>query len=349
MFRQSRLKGNQLVVDANRLLNEMFEFPADDYSLSHLGAQLAWLKTPGALKEKRDAAISASSETISITMSPELERDQLSKLVKELNKGGSAEGYSDEQATKIKSVLIPELSRRWRQTVEAHDLAFKDARPFNEGIKVFVANQFDSFCRGFNEPEKLSAEGEEVYTPAANTDYSAFTSAREYLTVTNAEDTWLPTLIHQDVSLLRDSLIEGSSFVGTVVATGLAPSGDGMVSFWKVKLSPRSARYYKRRELSKLCIFGFPNYELQLETFEQHDGDWFLTLYWQKPKGAVKLREDKSGLQKDSIWVGERLAFVPTLRSFFGTNLKALKAASTGAGSFLFNLPITSEVEYDND
>ena len=349
LFRQSRLRGNQLVVDANRLVNEMFEFPADDYSLAHLGAQLAWLKTPGAVNEKRDAAISASSQTISITLSPDLERDQLAKVVKELNKGGSAEGYSEDQATKIKSILVPELSRRWKQTVEAHSLAFNDARPFNKGIELFVTNQFDSFCKGFNEPEKLSAEGEEVYTPAANTDYSAFTSAREYLTVTNWEDTWLPTLIHQDLSLLRDSLIEGSSFVGTVVATGLAESGDGSSPFWRIKLSPRSARYYKRRELSKLCIFGFPKYQLQLETFEQIDGEWFLTLHWQDPKTAIQLREGKQGLQKDSIWVGESLAFVPTLRSFFETNLMALKVASKGAGSFIFDLQPVREAESVND
>jgi hypothetical protein len=349
LFRQSRLKGNQLVVDATRLLNEMFEFPADDYSLSHLGAQLAWLKTPGALNEKRDAAIDSSSHTISITMAPELERDHLEKFVKDLNKNGNAEGYSEEQSSKIRAILIPELLRRWSQTVEAHELAFNDARPFNPGVDKFVADQFESFCRWFNEPEKQAAEGEDVYTPAANTDYSAFTSAREFLTVTNWEESWLPTLIHADVSILRDSLIDGSSFVGTVVETGLRAGAEGMEPFWKVKLSPRSARYYKRRELARLCIFGYEKYQLQLETFEQISGEWILTLSWQAPKKPITLRGDKAGLQKDSIWVGESLAFVPQLRSFFMTNMSALTRASSGAGSFLFSMPITSEVDDDND
>ena len=349
LFRQSRLKGNQLVVDATRLLNEMYEFPADDYSLSHLGAQLAWLKTPGALNEKRDAAITVSAETISITMSPELERDQLSKIVKNLDKGGNAESYSEEQSNKIKSILIPELSRRWKQTVEAHELAFNDSRKFNPGVDTLVASQFEAFCLGFNKPEKQAADGEDVYTPAANTDYSAFTSAREFLTVTNWEETWLPTLIHADVSILRDSLIDGTSFVGTVVATGLMSTGEGMAPFWKVKLSPRSAKYYKRRELARLCIFGYEKYKLQLESFEQVEGNWILTLSWQAPKTAISLGEGKSGLQKDSIWVGESLAFVPQLRSFFGSNMAALSRASKGAGSFLFNMPTLTEVENEND
>jgi hypothetical protein len=101
--------------------------------------------------------------------------------------------------------------------------------------------------------------------------------------------------------------------------------------------------------MSKLCIFGFPDYQLQLETFEQVDGDWFLTLHWQAPKKAIQLREGKQGLQKDSIWVGESLALVPTLRSFFETNLGALKIASKGAGSFLFDLQPVPEVENVND
>lgn len=349
LFRQSRLKGNQMVIDATKLLNELYEFPADDYSLSHLGAQLAWLKTPGPLNEKRDAAISASSETISITMSPELEREKLSKSVKELNKNGNAEGYSNEQSAKIKLILIPELNRRWRQTVEAHNLAFNDGKQNNAGVEVLVSNQFESFCKYFNEPEKRAAEGEDVYTPAANTDYSAFTSAREFLTVTDWEDSWLPTLVHGDVSILRDSLIDGGSFVGTVVETGLAPSGDGLAPFWRVKLSPRSAKYYKRRELAKLCIYGHPKYKLRLDSFEQINGDWVMNLTWTDPKNAITFENGKSGLQKDSHWVGDSLAFVPQLRSFFSTNMKALTRAASGAGSFLFNLPLTSEVEDVND
>ena len=349
LFRQSRLKGNQMVVDATRLLNEMFEFPADDYSLSHLGSQLAWLKTPGSLNEKRDRAIAASSETISITLSPDLERDELSKLVKELNRGGNAEDYSEEQTNKIKAILIPELSRRWRQTVEAHDLAFNDSRKFNGGIGRFVKSQFDGFCLGFNQPEKIAAEGEDVFTPAANTDYSAFTSAREYLTVTNWEESWLPTLIHEDPSMLRDSLVEGSSFVGTVVETGLALKGSGMVSFWKVKLSPRSGKYYKRRELTRISVYGKPKWKLQVNSFEKIDGSWFLTLHWKEPKSAIKIGESKIGLQKDPMWAGERLAFVPQLVDFYGINLMALKRASQGPSSFLFDLPVLKEVVHVDD
>jgi hypothetical protein len=122
-----------------------------------------------------------------------------------------------------------------------------------------------------------------------------------------------------------------------------------MEPFWKVKLSPRSARYYKRRELARLSIFGYEKYQLQLETFEQVAGDWILTLSWQAPKKPIMLRGEKSGLQKDPIWVGESLAFVPQLRSFFMTNMTALSRASTGAGSFLFDMPITTEVDDDNN
>jgi hypothetical protein len=340
LFRESRIKGNQLVINASSLLNELYVFPADDFSTSHLGVQMAWLLTRGSISEKREQALVSGKETISITMSPQFDREKLEPLVKKLKGNGKPDTYLETQSTKIKTLLFSELERRWLHTLEAHSYAQADSRLVNNGVQVFLREQFNKYVR-FNEFEKLTAEGEDVFTPAANTNSSSYSSARELLLKTDAEDRWLPTLLNYDVSLLRESLLDGTSFIGTVCETGTGTFGNRLAPYWKVRLSTRSSKYFKRRENLRLSIFNKTDYKLKLESYVQEGLDWIMTLSWEELKKPVSITTGKQGLQKDSIWVGDTIAFVPQVSSFVHDHLKALKKSKGGPASFLTEFPST--------
>ena len=87
MFRDTSRVGNQHVVSASRLLGDSYVFPAQDARTAHLGYQLAWLTTEGDRDARLAAAAEAEGLTVSPTMDPAVERDDLDDLVSEWQAG----------------------------------------------------------------------------------------------------------------------------------------------------------------------------------------------------------------------------------------------------------------------
>lgn len=344
LFKQTRLKGNQLVVDATKLLNEMYEFPADDFSVSHLGVQIAWLTTPGSIDQKRESALLAAKSTISITMAPEYENEELAKLVRNLKDDLSVEKYNKESADKIHARLVPELERRWTTTVEAFKVALNDQRPENKEVAGnLIPEQLKNFDLEFNKQEALIESEEDTFTMSPDGGYSAYATARDFLAVTHYEEKWLPLMVHDDVEILKDSLLDGGSFVGKVIKVGSKLVGNSEKPIWTIQLSPRSSRLYKRRDGESLSVFSLPKKALKVEKFEKVDESWLVTVSWDT--GSPLSLQGFSSVPSDERWVGITHSFVPIYSDvFYIKSQVALRKARDGHFASLFSPAEANEV-----
>ena len=344
LFQQSRLKGNQIVVDTTRLLNEMYEFPADDFSISHLGVQLTWLTVPGGIDAKREAAFTAAEDTVSITMAPEYENKELAILVKDLRDDLWIEGYNPESAAKIAQKINPELERRWRLVVKAHDIAQRDARPENGQVESSLLTELlKNFDRGFNKQEAMIESEEDTFTMSPDGGYSAYATARDFLTVTHFEEKWLAEMVHADSEILKESIFDGTSFEGTVVRVGTKLVGTTEKSIWTIKLAPQSSRLYKKKQGNDIAIYGMPNRKLKVEDFEKVEDDWYVTVSW--VSGAPLETQGFKAVPSDPRWVKFSHWFVPSYEtSFFIKALQALTKARTGHFATWFDSSEANEV-----
>ena len=352
LFRQSQLRGNQVVIDANALLSEMYEFPADDFSLRHAGVQMAWLTTPGPLNEKREAAIHALRNAVSVTMEPQFENEELVPLLATDSPHAQGRIFSKAEVEQIGQVLKPKLEYRWRMTAEIHRIALvEDGRRENLAVTKLVQDQVTAFITDFNELEKKIGMDEWVDTPPANSNQSAVSSAKEFLAAERAEQRWIAELVHDDDELLMDSLIEGTALSGTVVEVALVETENGRSTQWKLELSPRSSKYFKRRTHENLAPYKSKNRFVEATEFEYQPpsakgsgGTWFVYLLWDK-ENLVDLASLKA-LPKSSDWIGKQVAFAPTYSEFFFTHtINAVNQASKGAGAWLLSKPIEQESE----
>jgi len=336
LFRQSQLRGDQWVVDASRLLAEMFEFPADDYAVSHLGAQLAWLNTPGNLSDKRDAASEAVRQPLSITMSPEFERANLYELVASQTFKDGVGVFDSKVRQKIHELVSKELKLRWDAVLAAHAFALhSDTRKENSALNGIVHDQVTSFCGGFNAPESGLLENDD-YTPAATTSYSAFISAKEYLVAERAEQRWIPLVIHDDPEILMDALLDGTALGGTVVGVEQVSIKGKLRTAWQVKLSERSGKYFKRRLLEKYAPYKSPEREVEVIDMRYDEGDWTITLCWDTKPDAVKIHDFQEKCN-DEAWLDRKVAFVPNYLEFMYIKaMGALSSANGGANSWMF-------------
>ena len=107
MFRDTSRAGNQHVVERERRCSATpYVFPAQDARTAHLGFQLAWLTTRGDRDARIEAAAKAEGLTVSPTMDPALERDELSDLVEQWQAGAPRRGRRDAtQADAIAAIL----------------------------------------------------------------------------------------------------------------------------------------------------------------------------------------------------------------------------------------------------
>src|SRR5699024_8315950 len=145
MFRDTSRVGNQHVVYDSQILRDSYVFPAQDARTAHLGYQLAWLITPGDRDARIEAATAAEGLSVSPTMDPALERDDLTDLVTEWQDGRREGQDVSEQADAIEQILNDELRRRWQLTEKSYELMANNDRPVNGGVGQLVAQAHSEF------------------------------------------------------------------------------------------------------------------------------------------------------------------------------------------------------------
>jgi hypothetical protein len=150
-------------------------------------------------------------------------------------------------------------------------------------------------------------------------------------------------MVHDDVEILKDSLLDGGSFVGKVIKVGSKLVGNSEKPIWTIQLSPRSSRLYKRRDGESLSVFSLPKKALKVEKFEKVDESWLVTVSWDT--GSPLSLQGFSSVPSDERWVGITHSFVPIYSDvFYIKSQVALRKARDGHFASLFSPAEANEV-----
>ena len=256
MFRDCGRTGHQHVVDASRALSNAFAFPAQPARTAHLGYQLAWLTTPGDRDSRLVAATAAEQLTVSPTMDPSVEREELSALVDRWQAGrrkGSPPAHAEAE---ICDVLHEELERRWRLTEEAYQLLGNGSIPVNPGVDALVAQAHNEFWFQHQRIELRQNDPNQgpAFIAHPETDYHGSSAASRYLIHASNDEGHGGHLVHHDRALFREALAEGRALSVEVAQIANLGSGRSTVPVWTVVIDGEVPN--RIRENTRLVPFG---------------------------------------------------------------------------------------------
>ncbi|MGY1592258.1 hypothetical protein ACI79D_09810 [Geodermatophilus sp. SYSU D00708] len=349
MFRDTSRVGNQHVVSASQLLNESYVFPAQGARTAHLGFELAWL-TP---KGDRDARLAAAAEaerfTISPTMDPSLERDDLSDLVGKWQEERRDGNDVSEHADAIASILHEELLRRWELTEQAYELMANNDRPVNGGIGELVTQAHSEFWfqhqrieLRLNDPSQGPA-----FVAHPETDFHGSAAASRYLIHAAADEAYIGYLIHDDPALFREALEDGRAFESRVVRVYDVGVGRSTVPRWVVRLDPSLP--HRLRENARVAPYGSRGHEATIVEIDTTDSDLFVTVEWTGRK-TKPLLGPIMAKPVDDAWVGVDVAFVQSdAASLTQRRSQRVWSAVNGPGAWLTHGKASAPIEISGD
>jgi hypothetical protein len=309
MFRDTSRRGNQHVVSASRALGDAYAFPAQDARTAHLGYQVAWLTTPGDRDARMLAAGAAERLTVSPTMDPSLERDELGGLV-ERWQAGRREGTNVAFcADAIAAILHTELARRWRLTEDACRLLAVDPRPVNPGVASLVNEAHGEFWFQHQRIELRLYDPSEgpAFVAHPETDFHGSAAASRYLIHAAADEAYIGHLIHGDPELFREALDDGKALCGTVSAVDDVGSGRSSVPQWVIDVDPGTPN--RLRENGRLAPFGSRGHEATVISIDSRTNALELRIEWTGRK-TIALTCGIGARPVDPAWLGESVAFV---------------------------------------
>lgn len=263
LFREAARPGQATIIDASAALREAFTFPADDLRQQHLGLLLAMLADYENEEDRAAAEEAAERHSISASLDPAIERDELERAVD----GYNVARREDERKTmsscerSIEAVLKREVQRRLALTVSAAAILKSDPRPVNRGATELAQASTKARQRDFLWlEERLAQSGEDngFFPPSPETDRDRRTAASRYLHLSSADQEVAATLIHDDPELQEDAIAAGDALRGKVIRVEdrAAAGSRGMIPVWTVE-GPSSTPTRLRRG-SKICVGGMP-------------------------------------------------------------------------------------------
>ena len=259
LFRESTRPGQVRVLDATTRLRDAFAIPAEDIRQAHLGFLLAWLEGPGPREARVEAARLAEAESVGVTMSPDVERDRLEKLVTRWN---ASRGNADDAARiaeEIHGVLAPELLRRFR-LVERSIRVLEDARPPNPCLDevLKLASEEHEF-QYWNTEAKAAAPVTDPDAPRffgghPETDFLPTQAAARFFAHAHASEITAAELVHGDAHLVKTAIEAGNAVAGTITRVTNEGSKRSSIPVWTV-VSPADG-VLRLREDSTVCVIG---------------------------------------------------------------------------------------------
>ncbi len=263
LFRESERAGQVTIIDASAALRDHFVFPVDDIRQQHLGFLLAMLGTDGSFAERMSAAEAAEELSVSRTLSPELERDDLEPLVGAFT-AARKEGDDAEEAQAaggVKKIIRSENSRRIALVNQAIELLLYDPRDENRGAAELAKDSVIERDRHYRWLENVGSLDGDValhMTTSAVTDAKPTSAAKRYYRMLASADKSAVCLLHDDPELQKVAVAEGDAIEGTLADVSREPSRKSGrdTEVWKVVAN---AFFPSRvREGGKLCVSGSP-------------------------------------------------------------------------------------------
>ncbi len=329
LFRESERPGQSTVIDSSGALRDHFVFPVDDIRQQHLGFLLAMVNTGGSLADRMEAAEVAEGLSVSHTLTPELERDDLSPLVEAFNearKGGDG-GAEAQAAAGVRDILNAENRRRIALVDQAIDLLLCDSRDQNRGAAELADDSVIERDRHYRWVENVGSQDGDValhMTTSAVTDGKPTAASKRYYRMLASSDKASVCLLHDDPELQKVAVAEGDAIEGTLAAVSREPSkksgSDTEVEVWRVEAS--ASLPSRVREGVKLCLAGSPGHDC-LVTEVAVDGE----------TRVLSIEPDKK--LAGAVQVGAEVLLLPASVAFFGL-IKGKKAKnSDGPGAWL--------------
>lgn len=309
MFRDSFRRGNQHVVNVSEALAEAYVFPAQDVRTAHLGYQLAWLNTAGGRDARISAATEAERESVSATLEPSLERDDLQDLVEAFQAERRGRGHTDRLAAEIRALLEPELERRWHLIDEAYGVLALNDRPVNRGVDALMQKAHDEFWFQHQRIELRIADPSHgpAFVAHPETDFHGSAAASRYLVHASADEAYLGLLIHDDDELFAEAFDDGKALRGTVSAVTDAGEGRSTRPQWLLRVDRDAPS--RLRENGKLAPHGSRGHEATVLALDVTDDALEVRLEWTGRK-TKPLTSGIAAKPVDGSWVGEQVAFV---------------------------------------
>ena len=349
MFRDASRVGSQHVVSASQILGDSYVFPAQDARTAHLGYQLAWLTTDGDRYAKLAAATEAEGFTVSPTMDPTLERDDLSDLVARRQTGRREGRDVSEQEREIATILRGELVRRWDLAERAYDLMANNDRPVNAGVGPLVTQAHTEFWfqhqrieLRLNDPSQGPA-----FVAHPETDFHGSAAASRYLIHSAAAEAHIGYLIHDDPALFQEALADGRAFESRVLRVDDVGSGRTTTPRWVVRLDPTLP--HRLRENARVTPHGSRGHEATIVEIDSGESDLLVTLEWTGLK-TKPLLGPIMAKPADDAWEGVEVAFVQSnAASLTQRRSQRVWAAAKGPGAWLTHGKSSTPLEISGD
>lgn len=349
MFRDTARVGNQHIVSASRLLDDSYVFPAQDARTAHLGFQLAWLTTEGDRHARLAASVAAEGLTVSPTMDPALERDELGDRVgkwqQDRREGQNAQG----EAAAIAQILYNELFRRWKLTEQAYQLMANGERQVNGGVADLVATAHSEFWFQHQRIELRLSDPSQgpAFVAHPETDFHGSAAASRYLIHAAADEAYFGHLVHDDPALFLEALGDGRAFESRVVCVEDAGSGRSTVPRWVVRLDPSCP--HRLRENARVVPHGSRGHEATILAIDATETDLFVTIEWTGRK-TRPLLGPMVAKPVDDAWVGVDVAFVQSdAASLTQRRSQRVWSAAKGPGAWLTHGKAQAPIEIADD
>lgn len=349
MFRDTSRRGNQHIVSASHLLGDSYVFPAQDARTDHLGYQLAWLTVDGGREARLQAAGEAERLTVSPTMDPSLERDDLSGLVEKWQEGRRHGEDLIEHADAIAVILHDELLRRWQLTEQSYELMASNGRPVNNGIGELVTRAHSEFWFQHQRIELRLNDPSQgpPFVAHPETDSHGSAAASRYLIHVAADEAFLGYLVHDDLALFLEAMDDGRAFESRVVRVYDVGVGRSTVPRWVVRLDP--SRPHRLRENARLTPLGSRGHESTILAIDATENDLFVTVEWIGRK-TKPLLGPIMAKPNDDAWVGVDVAFVQSdAANLTQRRSQRVWSAAKGPGAWLTHGRASVPIEISGD
>lgn len=349
MFRDTSRAGNQHVVSASGILGDAYVFPAQDARTAHLGFQLAWLDANGDRRERLAAAAEAEALTVSPTMDPSLERDQLGDLVEKWQAGRRAGDDITAPHDEIAGLLAIELQRRWTLTERAYERFAADKRPVNAGVGELVRQAHREFWYQHQRIELNLSDPSQgpAFVAHPETDFHGSAAASRYLAFAAADEAYMGQLIHDDAMLFAEALEDGHAFVARVLEITDVGIGRTTTPVWRLRLDPSLPN--RLRENARVVPLGSPGHEATITDVETDEDDLFVTIEWTGRK-TRPLNGPLDAKPLDDLWEGVDVAFVQAdAASLTQRRSQRVWAAAKGPGAWLTHGRPSVPIEITDD
>lgn len=310
LFAESRVIGQQLVVDASDQLGKAYAYPTDDQGVRNLNSSLSWHASEGDYVQKLNAAQQAGSVATGITLDLAIEKS-LSSKIDSYRKKLKSEDSTEEEELAVKKIIEAEISRRWIKTREARQRLLDDSRPVNAGVIDLTRDSLTRYYYDFQRLERQMSDPEHgpAYTPHPETENHGTAAASRYFRLSAANGKYLPNLIHDDHELFMEALAQGKALDATVTAVTLDGEGRSAEVYWTVRT--QLSDEFRIRIGEYLSFLGSPGHYVIVEDLEFVDLEIAeLTLKWAGRK-TLSIESGITESPRSSKWEKQRVVFVP--------------------------------------